>query len=47
MRKLLLYLLERLGILKVIDLDDPIMEETVNGVKRRAIILALIEGKQK
>jgi len=47
MRNLISYILEKFGKSNRIDMDDPVMEETVNGVKRRVIILALFEGRQK
>lgn len=47
MRNLITYILEKFGKSNRIELDDPIMDETVNGMKRRAIVLALWEGRQK
>jgi len=46
MKKLIAYLFEKFGKSNRIQIDDPIMLELVHGVKRRAIILALFEGKQ-
>ena len=41
-------LLSKLGLKKKLNLSDPEMGKLINGiVTRRAVLLALIEGKQK
>lgn len=50
MKKLISNLIEKFMnvFLRKISLDDPIMDERINErMTRRAIVLALIEGRQK
>lgn len=50
MRNLISNLLDKFMnvFFKKISIDDPIMDEVIDGrITRRAIVLALIEGRQK